>query len=62
MTNSENDTAFQNRRTGRPRNADRLVVPWEEVDQLLVFGEKVRDEETGHETIRYPSYRELGRR
>ena len=62
MTNSENDTTFQNRRTGRPRNADRLVVPWEEVDQLLVFGEKVRDEETGHETIRYPSYRELGRR
>ena len=62
MTNSENDTAFQNRRTGRPRNTDRLVVPWEEVDQLLVFGEKVRDEETGHETIRYPSYRELGRR
>jgi hypothetical protein len=62
MSDSANDTAFPNRRTGRPRNADRLVVPWEEVDQLLVFGEKVRDEETGHETIRYPSYRELGRR
>jgi hypothetical protein len=59
---SDFDTTRQNRRMGRPRNTDRLVIPWEEVDQLLVFGEKVRDEETGHETIRYPSYRELGRR
>jgi len=55
-------TTARNRRTGRPRNADRPVIPWEEVDRLLVFGETVRDEATGHETVRYPSYRELGRR
>jgi hypothetical protein len=47
---------------GRPRNADRPVIPWEEVDRLLVFGETVRDEETGRETVRYPSLRDLGRR
>jgi hypothetical protein len=63
MSDSGNEyTTSQPRRTGRPRNADRLVIPWEEVDRLLVFGETVRDEETGHETVRYPSYRELGRR
>jgi hypothetical protein len=63
MSDSANEyTTSQPRRTGRPRNADRLVIPWQEVDRLLVFGETVRDEETGHETVRYPSYRELGRR
>jgi hypothetical protein len=50
------------RRQGRPRNADRPVIPWPEIDRLLVFGEVVRDEATGHEDLRYPSYRELGRR
>jgi hypothetical protein len=60
--NSDVGTTARNRRTGRPRNADRPVIPWEEVDRLLVFGETVRDEATGHETVRYPSYRELGRR
>jgi hypothetical protein len=47
---------------GRPRNVDRPVIPWEEVDRLLVFGETVRDEETGRETVRDPSLRDLGRR
>jgi hypothetical protein len=55
-------TESQNRKLGRPRNADRPVIPWEEVDRLLVFGETVRDEETGRETVRYPSLRDLGRR
>jgi hypothetical protein len=55
-------TESQNRKMGRPRNADRPVIPWEEVDRLLVFGETVRDEETGRETVRYPSHRDLGRR
>lgn len=50
------------RRQGRPRNPDRPVIPWPEIDRLLVFGEIVRDEATGHEDLRYPSYRELGRR
>jgi signal transduction histidine kinase len=26
------------------------VVPWSEVDRLLVFGERVKDEATGRET------------
>jgi hypothetical protein len=56
------NTTDQNRQSGRPRNADRPVIPWEEVDRLLVFGETVRDEETGREDVRYPSLRELGRR
>jgi hypothetical protein len=55
-------TTGKDRKMGRPRNADRPVIPWEEVDRLLVFGETVRDEETGYETVRYPSLRELGRR
>jgi hypothetical protein len=63
MSDSANDdSAFQGRKMGRPRNADRPVIPWEEVDRLLVFGETVRDEETGREDVRYPSLRELGRR
>jgi hypothetical protein len=61
MRDSAN-TTDQNRQSGRPRNADRPVIPWEEVDRLLVFGETVRDEETGREDVRYPSLRELGRR
>jgi hypothetical protein len=39
------DMTRQNRRTGRPRNADRPVIPWEEIARLLAFGETVRDEE-----------------
>jgi hypothetical protein len=63
MSDSANEyTTSPSRRTGRPRNADRPIIPWEEVDRLLVFGETVRDDATGHETVRYPSYRELGRR
>lgn len=50
------------RKQGRPRSADRPVIPWPEIDRLLVFGEAVRDEATGREDLRYPSYRELGRR
>lgn len=50
------------RRQGRPRRGEGPFVPWQEVDRLLVFGEVVRDEETGHEDLRYPSFRELGRR
>jgi hypothetical protein len=50
------------RKRGRPRNGDRPVIPWPEIDRLLVFGEMVRDQETGREDLRYPSQRELGNR
>lgn len=50
------------RRKGRPRRGEGPLVPWQEIDRLLVFGEVMRDEKTGHEDLRYPSLRELARR
>ena len=56
------EAAAPKRKPGRPRNGDRVVIPWPDIDRLLVFGEMMRDEETGREDLRYPSIRELGRR
>jgi hypothetical protein len=50
------------RKRGRPRKGDRQVIPWLEIDRLLVLGEMVRDPETGRENLQYPSQRELGKR
>lgn len=50
------------RARGRPRRADAPVVPWPEVDRLLVFGERVKDEVTGREAVSFPSYMELAAR
>lgn len=50
------------RARGRPRRADAPVVPWDEVDRLLVFGERVKDESTGREGVSFPSYTELATR
>jgi hypothetical protein len=50
------------RARGRPRRADAPVVPWPEVDRLLVFGERVKDEATGREAVSFPSYMELATR
>ncbi len=50
------------RARGRPRRADAPVVPWDEVDRLLVFGERVKDEATGREGVSFPSYTELAAR
>jgi hypothetical protein len=47
---------------GRPRRADAPIIPWDEVDRLLVHGEKVKDETSGHETRRFPSLEEVGKR
>jgi hypothetical protein len=47
---------------GRPRRADAPIIPWDEVDRLLVHGEKVKDEVSGHETRRFPSLEEVGKR
>lgn len=50
------------RRPGRPKRADAPVVPWEEVDRLLIFGELAKDPRTGQEAVRYPSLADLARR
>ena len=47
---------------GRPKKADAPIVPWDEVDRLLVFGEVVKDAETGCETVKFPSLADLGAR
>lgn len=47
---------------GRPRKADAPIVPWDEVDRLLVHGEVAKDAESGQQTTRFPSLAELGKR
>ena len=47
---------------GRPRRADAPIVPWDEVDRLLVHGEVVQDDETGLKSTSFPSLAELGKR
>jgi hypothetical protein len=47
------------RRPGRPKHADAPIIPWEEVDRLLVFGEAAKDAATGREAVRFPSLAEL---
>lgn len=61
VDHSDSQTA-PTRARGRPRRADAPVVPWPEVDRLLVFGEKVKDKATGHEGLSFPSYTELATR
>ena len=50
------------RKQGRPRKGKAPFVSWQEVDRLLVFGEKVVDEASGHEDIQYPSFRQVAER
>jgi len=52
----------KNRPPGRPRRADAPVVPWDEVDRALVFGEKVTDPETQRSELMFPSFLELAKR
>jgi hypothetical protein len=59
-TNHSGDTTARKR--GRPRGGRGPIVPWQEADRLLVFGEVAIDEMTGRHEVRYPSYRELARR
>lgn len=51
-----------NRPRGRPKRVDAPIVPWDDVDRLLVHGEVVRDEESGQKSTSYPSLSELGKR
>ena len=50
------------RNRGRPSKADAPIVPWNDVDRLLVFGETVKDEASGNEAVRFPSFREVATR
>lgn len=50
------------KRRGRPKRADAPVVPWDQVDRLLVFGEPARDPRTGQEGVKFPSLAELAKR
>ena len=47
---------------GRPKRVDAPIVPWDEVDRLLVHGEVVKDEESGQKSTSFPSLSELGKR
>jgi hypothetical protein len=47
---------------GRPKKADAPIVPWDQVDAALVFGETVKDEATGREAVKFPSLADLGAR
>ena len=62
MANPPQQAPAAKRPRGRPRKADAPVVPWDEVDRLLVFGEKVKDAASGHEAVKFPSLEELGQR
>jgi hypothetical protein len=50
------------RRPGRPKRADAPIIPWNEVDRLLVFGEVAVDAATGREGVKFPSLAELAER
>jgi hypothetical protein len=62
VADQDASTEKPSRARGRPRRADAPIVPWDEVDRLLVFGEKVKDEGTGREVVSFPSYTELAAR
>ena len=49
------------RKPGRPRKADAPLIPFEELDKLLVFGE-AEVLENGTTTTVYPTYRQLAER
>ena len=62
MTPPPDAPAATKRPRGRPRKADAPVLPWDEVDRLLVFGEKVTSADGEATALRFPSLEELGQR
>jgi hypothetical protein len=62
VTNPPETAPAAKRPRGRPRKADAPVVPWDEVDRLLVFGEKVKSADGETSGLRFPSLEELGQR
>jgi len=55
-------TSKPRRPRGRPKRADAPVVPWTEVDRLLVFGEVAKDPVTAKEAVKFPSLADLAKR
>lgn len=50
------------RRPGRPKRADAPIIPWDQIDKLLVHGEAVPDPKTGQDVLRFPSLAVLAKR
>jgi hypothetical protein len=50
------------RRTGRPRSGEGPIIPWSEIDRLLIFGEAIQDPRTGREMVKFPSIAVLAKR
>jgi hypothetical protein len=50
------------RKPGRPYRAESPIIPWKQVDKLLVFGEEKVCEKTGNTIIAYPSYRDIAQK
>jgi hypothetical protein len=50
------------RARGRPQKGDAPVIPYEEIDRLLVFGEQVPCDDGATTTTSFPSYRDLATR
>jgi len=46
---------------GRPKKSEAPIVAWDEVDRLLVFGERVKDK-AGRDAVKFPSLADLGAR
>lgn len=57
-TTESPEPAEERRRPGRPRHQDAPVIPFAELDRLLVFGEVSMNEDGTSNTV-YPTYREL---
>ena len=53
----KNEPKTKKRKIGRPSKSEKPRVPWDEVDELLVHGEKNEDG-----VLKYPSFRKLGER
>ncbi len=47
------------RKRGRPKKADAPVIPWDEVDRILVFGEKYPSPKTGQDILTFPSLKKI---
>lgn len=62
LTESAEHQVKPRRRPGRPKRADAPIIPWDEVDRLLVFGEAAKDAATGREAVKFPSLAELADR
>src|SRR5437868_2218555 len=62
MLTESSPSSSSRRKRGRPRRADAPVVPWDEVDRLLIFGERARDPRNGQEGVKFPSLADLAKR